>query len=80
MTLTFHLYHDGIEVAEPPITNTELQQYRRDSKRSLDDRKQRISDAIHREYEAMRNAKPVQLVHLLLIAATFSLFVAQAHA
>jgi hypothetical protein len=35
MTLTFHLYQDGIEVAEPTIYARDLNAYKRDSKRSL---------------------------------------------
>ena len=31
MTLTFHLYHDGIEVAEPPIYRADSQRYKKDS-------------------------------------------------
>lgn len=35
MTLTFHLYFDGIEVAEPEIYRSELARYKKDSQRSL---------------------------------------------
>jgi hypothetical protein len=69
MTLTFHLYFDGIEVAEPEIYRSEIERYRRDSKRCLADRKQRIYDAAHRAYVAMRDGKAVQIVSLLLIVA-----------
>ena len=33
--MTFHLYHDGIEVAEPAIYAHDLKAYAADSKRSL---------------------------------------------
>jgi hypothetical protein len=64
MTLTFHLFQDGIEVEPAPISRDEIERYKFESQRSLADRKQRIRDAIHRTYEAMRAAKPVRLIHL----------------
>ena len=39
--MNFHLYQDGIEVAEPPIYERDLKAYARDSKRSLKDRHER---------------------------------------
>jgi hypothetical protein len=69
MTHTFHLYYDGIEVAEPEIYRSEIERYAADSKKSLADRKQRISDAIHRAYETMRSLKPERLGHVFLVLA-----------
>ena len=38
MTLTFHLYQDGIEIAEPAIYARDIKAYAADSKRTLADR------------------------------------------
>ena len=73
MTLTFHTYHDVAEVYIDPPSKTALARYKADSDRCLADRKQRISDAIHRAYEAMRDAKPIQLIHIFLAVSIIGL-------
>jgi hypothetical protein len=41
MTLTFHLYHDGIEVEPAPLYARDLEAYKRDSSRALNESKRR---------------------------------------
>ena len=64
--MTFNYYHASDTA---PIYSHHLKGYAVDSRRCLADRKQRISDAIHRTYETMRSLKPAELGHLLLVLA-----------